>query len=722
MKKKQYNTKNPSSAHWFIINDINVEIKNSSLFNNHHSLILYHSKYGAKSFWLINTHLEIKLTKGADYLISFELMEKSDIKLSSIKTAFINYWHMNKVGLCQDVCLTKIDNRIQVKIRSQFSNIVYFGILFNWDKEISQNIFCSIKNFSINSSSLDYRIINDFNKILNNIKKIKMKVHDFSMDGDDVDLSDLTDWKLINKWNDHDTDNFLKTEDRGIIISNKKWGNNELWIVNKSMKFSFISGMQYCITGSFTDDTNNPIKEISFAQILDIQLNDFFISDSINYNFHKRDLKLFFKSKFTGEFYIGFRFVFKGSVGEKTKYRIENFRIKMIKFNFSYFKNNFFYQLSHAGKKQEEPVLTEETAKKMPMYCSAPFVYLVVRPWGEYTYCCRIPSINSLKQYKTLNDTLFSPDLELIRYNIVNNHFINDCSQCYNEEALGQKSIRQEINNNYKYAVNVELKLLEIAFSNICNLSCLTCGSYNSTKWIEYDKLLGVNSFKQIINDIDYKKIDFSKLEVIKFLGGEPFIEKRNFEFLEYLDEIDILKNIHIWFITNCTVFPDLKILKLMSKAHKTSFTLSIDGIGSVNDYIRCGSKWDIIEKNMNKWYSCGLDNMIFIKIETVLSIYNLFYAEEIDNYFTGKDHFIDILYNPDFLSITILREEVKNKIKDIKETGIMSSLAKNSIFSQKPNKELFTKFIAFTQRMDEIRKVKFADMCPKTYNAIFPE
>ncbi len=721
MKKKIYFTKTPSSDQWFLFDKTKTEFKGSRIYYDQNSLIVFNKKWGNGILWVINTYIEINLIKDVNYLISFELLQKTSIKLSSIKIAFIDYWDINRIDISQDIELTEIEEKNYINIKSKFSKKIYFALMFNWGKKIDQNALCQIQNFTLESELLDYKKINYFNDILYKYKKGNEQIHDLIRDGNYNKIMNSYDWIFSNDWNEQVWGSSISNDNNnGIILNHRKWGKEYLWIINKNIKFHFIYGVKYFISFNIIKDTNSNIEKIISGQIVDFYENNIVLAESIAYNYNKSKIEIFFKSKVTGDFYIGFEIFFKDKVGYQLKCKINDFQIKMLKFHFSNIK--FLYINFLSKFKFNKPILTKSQLKKNPYYCISPFIYLVIRPWGDYTYCCRVQSLTSIPQNNNLDEIMNSTELNFIRQNILNHHYIIDCSKCYDEEKLGKLSLRQKFNKDFGNTTKAELKFLEIAFSNKCNLSCLTCASYNSSKWIKEDKLIGRTVYNTINNDLEYKKINYNKLTKIKFLGGEPFIEKKIFEFLEYLDNINVLKKIHLIFSTNCTVFPDLKKLKLLEKAKKFILTLSIDGIGSVNDYIRYGSKWNEIEKNINKWYSCGLDNIEYIEIETVISIYNLFYSEEIDSFVGNRKHYAEILTIPEFLSITILPEEIKRKLDNMKIIGNMGKTIKNFIHSQKPDNELFNKFIDYTFKLDKIRNQKFSEMCPKSYNNIFTD
>ena len=100
--------------------------------------------------------------------------------------------------------------------------------------------------------------------------------------------------------------------------------------------------------------------------------------------------------------------------------------------------------------------------------------------------------------------------------------------------------------------------------------------------------------------------------------GGEPTLMP---EFTKFLTTA-IEKNrtdIELKIITNATNV-NKNILNLLTKFKNISFTLSLDGYGSVNRYIRWPSDWDTIVKNIKKLKSITSN----INVNVTVSIYNI--------------------------------------------------------------------------------------------------
>ena len=135
-----------------------------------------------------------------------------------------------------------------------------------------------------------------------------------------------------------------------------------------------------------------------------------------------------------------------------------------------------------------------------------------------------------------------------------------------------------------------------------------------------------VSSFPKTSSD---KMLKFSssskKLKKLHVGGGEPLIHKRTFWLLNELVNLGVSNNIEVVFYTNLTVLPE-KILDIARFFKDMCFSVSLDGLGKVNEYIRYPSKFIEIQDNLDRLNlrSKSVEN-IHIEFHTVFQIYNIF-------------------------------------------------------------------------------------------------
>jgi len=227
--------------------------------------------------------------------------------------------------------------------------------------------------------------------------------------------------------------------------------------------------------------------------------------------------------------------------------------------------------------------------------CSAPYNHTNIRNDDRIFPCCRYK--NPIATFNgNVDDILFTREYNEFRENLG-----PGCQKCWDEEDAGEKSLRQEFNEQYD-CKEVALRHLEIGFDNICNLKCDPCWDEWSYQFGEYRT---VSPLENIPNTI----------EKITFLGGEPLMTNRHFLFLKQIGRTDI----EVEYVTNATHRPKDQWVELWNKLDKVSFLVSIDGYGNLNEHVRSPSKWKDVEANV-----AFLEERYDITINTVVHKNNI--------------------------------------------------------------------------------------------------
>lgn len=305
-----------------------------------------------------------------------------------------------------------------------------------------------------------------------------------------------------------------------------------------------------------------------------------------------------------------------------------------------------------------------------------------MRPAGTISPCCENhQDIEFSKNEKDidLNLVLNSPKMNDMRKKMLKGQKIPSCEFCYKVEAGGGRSYRQNA-SRWLHKVDVlkpQIKYLEVALDTTCNLTCRTCSSMSSSKWIPGDKKLKryFQSTKRKSFAVDDLKIDYGSIFKFRILGGEPMIMKSVADLHKKISEGCHLDEVELEYSTNLTVFPSEDTLNLWRKVRQVNLIGSLDGYGPLNDYIRKGSEWEVIVGNLDKLYAFFKNEMPSTSeftIHTTVSIYNIGQIVELDNWLADRYPKATLnklcLIEPDFLSIVNLPNTLKLKYKEILE------------------------------------------------------
>lgn len=364
------------------------------------------------------------------------------------------------------------------------------------------------------------------------------------------------------------------------------------------------------------------------------------------------------------------------------------------------------------------------------IYCPLPFYHLAIRPNGRVYPCCNFKWEEVPEDFNINDPNVFNhPFLESIREKMHNGEKIDGCSKCYEDEKNTEQSTRtyflnriDEFEWSSKPTKDVKLTYLDLALSNTCNNKCRMCNADLSTSWYSDWRALGREIPKGILRqETVLKDYDFSEMKFIKLIGGEPLMEQDKF--------IDVLKRcnrsqLSILLTTNVTLTPNDELLRLLKECKNVTINLSIDAHGSLNDFLRKGSKWEKTVENI-EWFSKNFSKKNDLAAHCVVSLYNINKLDKLYYFLKEKYPLIDLNYvlvdSPDWMSIRHLPEYVKDEIKNkiIEWKKVYDIPFYNILISELNKLGDFEKFIKNDKKLSDIRKENWWDYNPELYEMV---
>jgi len=361
----------------------------------------------------------------------------------------------------------------------------------------------------------------------------------------------------------------------------------------------------------------------------------------------------------------------------------------------------------------------------MNNFCSYPWTGLDINSQGQIRPCCKYKDFIA----DNIDDYLASPQLQKLKDQFLNGQKPIGCIRCWNDEDAQLPSKRiidfQHVFNGIHNTNS--LKVLSLSFGNTCNLTCRTCSSYASSKWVANEKKLSkiFPNIKIHKNNTFYKDNQFfekikslsSEIIEITFAGGEPFIAGVNeqLDYLDYLTSFNNSQNITLNYYTNTTTFPNKKFWTKWKKFKKVNVCMSIDGIEQQFEYLRYPADWNNCYKNIKKYqeYKDQYNNLQ-LSISTTVSTMNILSLNKFIIWcFKEKlpfPHFGMVEY-PDYYDVRTLPLEIKNLIKNKMQSSSLQSIVNYMMQYKEVKLELTKKFI------DEVDAVRNQD-----FSSIFPE
>ena len=261
--------------------------------------------------------------------------------------------------------------------------------------------------------------------------------------------------------------------------------------------------------------------------------------------------------------------------------------------------------------------------------------------------------------YDNIKDIINSPDYINIREKMLIGEKVEGCSRCYQSEELGDESSKRQMYNDrwldntitkekiaQGFIIDDRILDIDLRFGNLCNLACKSCNAlYSSQLAKELDELKDtelktfytyidtstINDWYQTPMFEDNINMQIDNLLQMYITGGEPTIIKKNYEVLERLVSSGRSKQMRLIINSNMTNL-NQKFYSLIKEFENVTFYASIDGMGSLQEYIRYPSHWEQIDKNF-KYLLDNFDN-ITLKPSPVIQITNLNKIVELFEYF----------------------------------------------------------------------------------------
>ena len=355
---------------------------------------------------------------------------------------------------------------------------------------------------------------------------------------------------------------------------------------------------------------------------------------------------------------------------------------------------------------------------------------MAIRPDGLVLPCCRYPHLNILKEENLLSDDPRKLDHWYeIRQKMLNGEQVEGCFRCYKQEKNNVRSIRQDSlpRGTYHTSEPADLRFLEIAFSNLCNLACVSCNSEFSSKWKSENLKHGhIENEKAFVSyNFEHLNLDLSKVETLKIIGGEPLLEQE--KFIRLMEKLN-LENVSLHIHTNGTIIPNDRFKELMQRCRSARVVVSVDGLGKVNDWYRWPSKWEEIEGNLNQYNSWWKNNPRFsLAVHRVTNVYNIWTIKEYNDYFKINFPNWDIewafIEYPKWQTLSVIPEPIKKELID-KFSQLIDRDMKNKPFSSsikyllEPPKTSWKIFKAMTNQYEKERNLKVLEMVPDLKDA----
>ena len=389
--------------------------------------------------------------------------------------------------------------------------------------------------------------------------------------------------------------------------------------------------------------------------------------------------------------------------------------------------------------------------KDSKTFCIYPWIHLHAYPTGEAYPCCHAEMAYPVgnTRFKTLEDIYRDAPMRELRKDMLNERFNPVCNRCYEQEESGFFSGRKSANKHHGHHVKridddkFQMSYWDIRFSNLCNLSCRSCGHIFSSSWYQDQAQLAGGDWKdrnralnyagrtetdmweQLVPHLDY-------VEQIYFAGGEPLMMAEHYNILDELERRGRF-DVRLIYNTNFThvQLKDRTVFDYWKKFDSVAVGASLDAMGPRAEYIRKGSNWNTVERNRMQMLETCPD--VDFYISPTLSIMNAlhlpkFHREWVKKgYIKPQDLNVNILQDPAHLRIDIASTKYKRVIQadyedhldwlrpqDPLQRATVGFESAINFMTATDNSDLLTKFWSKTKELDDLRRENIFDVLPE--------
>lgn len=336
-------------------------------------------------------------------------------------------------------------------------------------------------------------------------------------------------------------------------------------------------------------------------------------------------------------------------------------------------------------------------------YCAAPWRGLHINPRGDVKTCCAgDPNMLGNLNTQTIEEILHSPVMQEIRQTIKQGQPHAYCYNCVQAERYGrsERDWHNRLSPDFDCTRADDLThnpvLIDVRWNTTCNLSCNYCAEACSSKWASLKGMPVKSGTKPYYEQVcEYLEQHQDSIKEVALVGGEPLLLPENNRLLDVIP-----KDCVVTLITNVSVdLANNKIFKKLSNRNRVGWSLSFDNIESRFEYVRYGSNWELLIKNLDQIQHLMKTQGHWGGIHAVYNIYNATRLVELTKF--ARDRNLTIHWQSLYQPVYLDPQRLGSKVMHQAEQEINQLLDSNLCL---PNEEEFFKNIKFNASVEDLR------------------
>ncbi|MGK0185867.1 MAG: MoaA/NifB/PqqE/SkfB family radical SAM enzyme [Verrucomicrobiales bacterium] len=401
---------------------------------------------------------------------------------------------------------------------------------------------------------------------------------------------------------------------------------------------------------------------------------------------------------------------------------------------------------------------------KEQYFCPLAFDHLYSDSAGRWRLCCRAYPFDHTVSDTTPEQHWNHPIMREIRSEMLSGDLKQVrkyCHKCLKAEKDGLKSARQQLNaklmkgiaagkrsKTLQFAARLtqgsdqnslpDERVLELKlriFGNYCNLRCYMCAPANSTSrhqelsairdghWLKClkppEKMELFNSEEDYDEFVDSIVRLLPAVKKIKITGGEPFLLRRHYKFLEKIVATAHASQIRLAYDSNMTKFEwgSSNVLDYLEKFKAVTLAVSVDNVGARNDYIRYGANFDEVIANIETAREMPGINVV---VSCATGMLNAGDVHDIAEFFHQRGIMAKfnmcVITAPAFLQARHLPDPLKEQyLARIENSPFIERFANVIRMIKQPRDENeFDTFLDYMADLDQHRSTRYLDLWPE--------
>ena len=278
------------------------------------------------------------------------------------------------------------------------------------------------------------------------------------------------------------------------------------------------------------------------------------------------------------------------------------------------------------------------------VYCAAPWRGLHITTGGDVKPCCSgahgFGNINT----DNIEEVLNSVSWQKLREQIAQGNKPDYCATCisHGDSSQNERSWHNTVtpdinslNNDYHSPA-----ILDVRWSNACNLMCVYCNPNDSSMWArKLDIPLQTKRKDYYKNVVDYIDSHRQNLKVVALIGGEPLLIP---QCADLLDSVPDTVEIHV--ISNLSLnLENNSVFRRLAQRTKVHWSVSFENVGKQFEFVRRGASWNQLTRNLDMLLELERTQGHVIDIHAILNILSLSNFKDLTDF--GFEKRIQIIF-----------------------------------------------------------------------------